>query len=71
LGTDHQSVQSVAGEISCNKTTLLRCISTQTFWNRQAQPSYYYFVKPKEHPLNSHDVNLVYNVGYSDNLNSK
>ena len=30
LGTDHQSVQSGAGKVSCNKTALLRCTSIET-----------------------------------------
>jgi len=36
MGTDHQSVQSVAGKVSCNNTALWRCTSTETLWNRKA-----------------------------------
>ena len=36
MGTDHQSVQSVAGNVSCNNTALQRCTSTETLWNRKA-----------------------------------
>jgi len=36
MGTDYQSVQSVAGKVSCNNTALYRCTSTETLWNRKA-----------------------------------
>ena len=32
----YQSVQSVFGKLSCNKTALKRCTSTETLWNRTA-----------------------------------
>ena len=32
----HQSVQSGVGKLSCNKTALKRCTSTETLWNRKA-----------------------------------
>jgi len=31
-----QSVQSGVGKLSCNKTALKRCTSTETLWNRKA-----------------------------------
>ena len=32
----YQSVQSWVGKLSCNKTALKRCTSTETLWNRKA-----------------------------------
>ena len=32
----YQSVQSGVGKLSCNKTALKRCTSTETLWNRKA-----------------------------------
>jgi len=31
---DRQSVQSAAGKLSCNKTTLKHCTKTEILWNR-------------------------------------
>ena len=36
LGTGHQSVQSGAGKVSCNKTALYSCTSTEILCNRKA-----------------------------------
>ena len=32
----YQSMQSGVGKLSCNKTALKRCTSTETLWNRKA-----------------------------------
>ena len=34
-GYDHQSVKSETGELSCNKTALKRCTSTEILWKRK------------------------------------
>ena len=36
LGTNLSAVQSGVGKLSCNKTALKRCTSTETLWNRKA-----------------------------------
>jgi len=33
-GYDRQSVQSVAGKLSCNKTASEHCTKTEILWNR-------------------------------------
>ena len=43
IGYDHQSVQSVAGKLSCKRTALKRCTKIEMLWYRklvsQATPS--------------------------------
>jgi len=35
IGYDHQSVQSVAGKLSCKRTALKRCTKIEIFWYRK------------------------------------
>ena len=35
IGYDHQSVQSVAGKLSCKRTALKRCTKIEILWYRK------------------------------------
>jgi len=35
IGYDHQSMQSVAGKLSCKRTALKRCIKIEILWYRK------------------------------------
>jgi len=44
IGYDHQSVQSVAGKLSCKRTALKRCTKSKSFgtgsWSFEPRPSF-------------------------------
>ena len=65
LGYDHQSVRSVDGKLSCSRTSLWRCINTETLWYRKlvslASPELEVILRP----INNNNNNNYYYYYYS------